>query len=86
MYEEERKIEEPDKTVKIVEDIFKLNKQNQEGKGLNILTPNQMLSWLPITLAQLKAGNNSEKLQKKSDNYCILFIVQKICLNKCPII
>ena len=32
-----------------------------EGKGLKILTPNQMLSRLPITLAQLKAGNNSEK-------------------------
>ena len=32
---------------------------NQPGKGLNILTPNQMLSKLPITLAQLKAVNNS---------------------------
>ena len=31
------------------------------GKGLKILTPNQMLSRLPIALAQLKAGNNSEK-------------------------
>ena len=31
-----------------------------EGKGLKILTPNQMLSRLPISLAQLKAGNNSE--------------------------
>ena len=34
---------------------------NTEGCGLKILTPNQMLSRLPITLAQLKAGNNSEK-------------------------
>ena len=33
-----------------------------EGKGFKILTPNQMLSRLPITLAQLKAGNNSQKL------------------------
>ena len=33
-----------------------------EGKGLKILTPNQMLSRLPICLAKLKAGNNSEKL------------------------
>ena len=32
-------------------------------QGLKILTPNQMLSRLPITLAQLKAGNNSEKLK-----------------------
>ena len=33
--------------------------------GLNILTPNQMLSRLPISLAQLKAGNNSEKLKNE---------------------
>ena len=32
---------------------------------LKILTPNQMLSRLPITLAQLKAGNNSEKLKNE---------------------
>ena len=32
------------------------------GKGLKILAPNQMLRRLPITLAQLKARNNSEKL------------------------
>ena len=63
MSEEERKIEKPDKTVKIIEDILKFNKQNQEGKGLKSLTPNQTLSRLPITLAQLKAGNSSEKLK-----------------------
>ena len=33
-----------------------------DGKGLKILTSGQMLSRLPITLAQLKAGNNSQKL------------------------
>ena len=36
-----------------------------EGSGLKILTPNQMLSRLPISLAQLKAGNNSEKLKNE---------------------
>ena len=36
-----------------------------EGKGLKILTPNQMLSRLPITLDQLNAGNNSEKLRNE---------------------
>ena len=60
-----KKNEEPDKILKIVEEIFKFNKQNQEGKGLKILTPDQMLSRLPITLAQLKAGNNSEKLKNE---------------------
>ena len=38
-------------------------KRNQQGQELKILTPNQMLSRLPISLAQLKAGNNSEKLK-----------------------
>ena len=36
-----------------------------EESGLKILTPNQMLSRLPITLAQLNAGNNSEKLKNE---------------------
>ena len=34
----------------------------QEGTGLKILTPKQMLQRLPIALAQGKAGNNSESL------------------------
>ena len=38
-----------------------VKKRNQQGKGVKILTPNQMLSRLPISLAQLEAGNNSEK-------------------------
>ena len=32
--------------------------KEQEGTGLKILTPNQMLKRLPISLAQIKAGNN----------------------------
>ena len=57
MSKEERKIEKPDKIVEIVEEILKFNEQ-QEGKGLKILTPNEILSRLPISLAQLQAGNN----------------------------
>ena len=38
-------------------------KQNEnKGTGLKILTPKQMLQRLPIALAQVKAGNNSEKI------------------------
>ena len=33
-----------------------------KGKGLKILTRKQMLQRLPIALAQVKAGNNSERL------------------------
>ena len=40
-------------------------RKNQPGKGLKILTPDQMLRRLPITLAQLIAGNNSEKLKNE---------------------
>ena len=46
--------------------IFQVSKESQEGEGenkmLKILTPNQMLKRLPITLAQVKGGNNSESL------------------------
>ena len=34
----------------------------QEGTGLKILTPKQMLQRLPISLAQIKADNNSQSL------------------------
>ena len=40
----------------------KSDNENQEGQGLKILTQNQMLGRLPISLAQLKAGNNPENL------------------------
>ena len=48
--------------------IFQVSKESQKGEGVNkgerikILTPNQMLKRLPIALAQVKAGNNSESL------------------------
>ena len=65
MSEKEKEIEDPELIVEIVEEILKFNEQNQQGEGIKILTPNQMLSRLPITLAQLKAGNNSEKLKNE---------------------
>ena len=36
--------------------------REQEDEGLKILTPSQMLKKLPIALAQIKAGKNSERL------------------------
>ena len=65
MFEEERETEKPDKIVEIVEDILRFNKQKQEGQGIKILTPDEMLSRLPISLAQLQAGNNSEKIKNE---------------------
>ena len=57
MTEENRKI------INIVESILYFNQLEQKGEVLKILTPNQIFSRLPITLPQLKAGNNSGKLK-----------------------
>ena len=57
--ENETGIKEPDKMVDIVKRILEFNRQTQEGQGLKILTPQQML------IAQLKAGNNSQKLKNE---------------------
>ena len=43
-------------------EVSAVKKRNQQRQGLKILTPDQILTRLPITLAQLKAGNNSRKL------------------------
>ena len=40
--------------------------REQQGSELKILTSNQILSRLLMTLAQLKAGNNSGKLKNES--------------------
>ena len=61
MSKEEIETEKPDEIVRVLKMILDFNKQNQRGKGLKILRPNQMLNRLPIALAQLKAGNNSSK-------------------------
>ena len=56
-----------DMAIKFIEDYDSMILEakriaRQEGEGLKILTPNQMLKRLPIALAQIKAGNNSESL------------------------
>ena len=65
MSRDEVEAEQPNEIVNHVKKILEFNKQNQEGKGLKELTPNQILSRLPISLAQLKALNNSENLKNK---------------------
>ena len=51
--------------LEVVKLILEFNQLNQSGQGLKVLTPNQMLSRLQISLAQLNAGNNSEKLKNE---------------------
>ena len=42
---------------------MQITRQNEtKGRGLKILSPKQMLQRLPVALAQVKAGNNSENL------------------------
>ena len=64
---EDRKsmIEEKEKIINIVGHFFNFNQLEQKGEGLKVLTQNQMFSRLPVSLAQLKAGNNSEKLKNE---------------------
>ena len=51
-------------------------RRSQQEQGLKTRTPNQMLSGLPITLAQLKAGNNPEKL--KNEIRQILYLLYRL--------
>ena len=54
----------------------------KEEKGLKILTPNKLLTCFLILLAQIKAGNNSQKLKKEINKYCIFCISIIKLLNK----
>ena len=75
MSENEIEIERPNKMVDLVQEVLEFNRQNQEGQGFKILTPELMLSRLPISLAQLKVGINSQKL--KNDIRQLLHILYR---------
>ena len=76
-----KKVKNRNNMMEIVELILKFNQLDQ-GDGLKILTPNQMLSRLPISLAQLKAGNNSEKLKNEIRKIlCSLYRSKKLTKN-----
>ena len=53
----------------------------QEGKGLKTLPPKQMLQRLPIALAQIKAGNNSESLLNET-RQIVYFLYQSKEISK----
>ena len=64
MRDQKKDIENSNEILDIVEMILEFNRQRQ-GRGSKILTPNQMLGRLAISLVQLKGGNNFEKLKKE---------------------
>ena len=79
MFENEVKKKKLDLLAGLVEKTLDINKllnipdlkseesatERQQGQGLKILTPEQMITRLPILLAQLKAGNDSQKLKNE---------------------
>ena len=69
--------------LEIVENILHFNQPNQKGSGLKVLTPSQMLNRLPISLAQLNAGNNSEKLKNEIRKQFYLLHRSKKTYKKC---
>ena len=62
--------------------VFHRLEESQKGEGVNerlkILTPNQMLKRLPIALAQVKAGNNSESLLNEIKQIVYLYRSKEI--------
>ena len=64
----------------------KVKAKATKGTGLKILIPRKMLQRLPIALAQVKAGNNSESLlneirQVVYSLYQSKQITKKVCNN-----
>ena len=70
--EKQESNEEPDTTdmLELESEEYVEERRNRQGRGLEILTPDQMFSRLPIILAQLKAGNNSQKLKNEIGQLC----------------
>ena len=64
----------------LLKKILEFNRQNQKKKKkkLKILTPDHMLSRLPITLVQLKAGNNSENLKNEIEKLFSFYCSKKL--------
>ena len=79
-------VERQGKMVDLVQKVLQFNRRNELGQVVKILTPKQLITRLPILLAQLEAGNNSEKLKneirqyycKTRQYYCISCIDQKV--------
>ena len=61
-----------EKLEETIDKRVKLNPWNKTGTGIKILTPNKLLTRLPLLLAQTKTWNNSYlKVETKSGKYCI---------------
>ena len=59
--EDKKTDEQPDTMPQLESEESAEQNRKQKDVGLKILTPSQMLNRLPISLAKLEVGNNSEK-------------------------
>ena len=71
-------MEEEEKDRKKFSDEYDSNGWLSSGSGLKILTKKQMLSRLPILLAQIQAGNNSTKLKNEIRQILYLLYRSKV--------
>ena len=58
-----------------------VQRENHQEQGLKTVTPNQMLSRLPISLAQINAVIILRNLKTRLGNYCILCRSKKLTKN-----
>ena len=64
-------MERYDRDLKNIVDLYNIynlksgSDASKKGKGLKILTNKQMVTRLPILLAQIQAGNNSKSLKNE---------------------
>ena len=66
----------------VLDATYKSKENETKGTGLKILTPKQMLQRLPIALAQVKAGNNSESLLNEIRQIVYSLYQSKLSINQ----
>ena len=80
IFNEPKKIDKKPDTTHMPElesEEFDAQRKNQQRQRLKTLSPNQMLSRLTISLAQLKAGNNSKKLKNEIRQQLLFVQIKK---------
>ena len=55
--------------------LLKGREKVKEGKRLKLLTPNKLLTTLPVLLALIKAGSHSNILKKNRQILCFYCVI-----------
>ena len=64
----------------------KQHETEQRAAGLKILTPKQLIQWLPIALSQVKAGNNNNNNNNKDGENVPHLEITEVVLVCCSIV